>query len=363
MERFTDEQRSLSDGMKSLIEFHRMLLAKGQEEWFSKITIDSLPDDVVRKMADFFDKAIPNFSPAVFFAEDGIFRFRTKGTLVRVNFGRYYSDFIELMNALREDRQRQPQRKYEKRDKSHDSDEEPDLAVEKITYETPVPPTREPIKLTLRFPPKSFNSKSKGKQNLKIVHRPSGNRDETEKEDSYWTLKQADLNPPPPYYETFQIGGGTYTQFLDALSTTDIPQDIYMHSPIASPKDGQESSFIGVVKYFLVKYCLAFGSFARLKPCKECGGLFVEKRKGQRDFCSGLCRKRHHDKLQPREKRLCRERQNAWINSKRKQGNPYHVYMDDCKECQGPYPSGSCPVLRSKNEETFEGLDKAVKKR
>ena len=176
----------------------------------------------------------------------------------------------------------------------------------------------------------------------------------------------SDLNSPPIFYEIFHVGAGSDSELSDVLFTTDLSMDPNEDPQIMSPKDGTRTSFIGVVRYFFVKYYMVFGSFDRLKLCKSCEKLFLEKKLGHREFCSGLCRKKYHDALQSPEKRLCRERQNSWI---RYQFNFHKVLKTkhklmrftvqkfECETCKKCLESGDCQVLRDKNDEAFKIID------
>jgi hypothetical protein len=112
----------------------------------------------------------------------------------------------------------------------------------------------------------------------------------------------------------------------------------------------------------LIRYQYLFGSFKRVKVCKQCGNLFFEKRLGAREFCSGLCRKHYNDNLQPPESRHCRDRQNQWMDNKSRKifsvSSIYRVQRDDCAECDGTKKSGECPALIKKNKKAFAELAK-----
>ncbi len=114
-------------------------------------------------------------------------------------------------------------------------------------------------------------------------------------------------------------------------------------------------------------FYVAFGSLNRIKLCKNefCRRLFIEKRLGSREYCSNICRKKHHDSIQDPSKRLCRERQNAWIRNKlsaqfiaklQQKIQEYHVFMDDCKSCVEQVKGGFCKKLEDKNKKVFVAL-------
>ena len=344
MARFTSEQKKLAEGMETLIDLYHMIESMQGEHWFSELVIKAVPDKVVEKMATFFDHVIPNFSPALFFPEKGLFHFRTNGTSVSVNMKRHFTDFLNVMNAIRDD--------YLSGKLAGC------LRVDKVIYET--------IGISGANPAKIFTTRPKaGSRNVpanavfKIVQPPAqtGSRASIRR---YIKSEGSDLNSPPLFYETFEVAPENNSEFYSQLVTTDLPLDPNEDSPIMSPKDAVQCSFIGVIRYFLVKYWVVFGSFERLKACNRCKKLLFEKKLGAREFCSGLCRKQYHDASQPREKRLCRERQNFWIRSGVGKLTDYRqhytVSRDDCEKCKTCSPSGSCPVLNQKQKKTIQEI-------
>ena len=121
-------------------------------------------------------------------------------------------------------------------------------------------------------------------------------------------------------------------------------------------------------------FYVAFGSFNRIKLCKNksCEKLLIEKRLGSREFCSNICRKKHHDSLQDPATRLCREKQNAWIRNKLSpvftrlrpelQELPeYHVFKDDCNFCVNQVKGGLCKKLENKYDKKHKKAFMALK--
>ena len=146
--------------------------------------------------------------------------------------------------------------------------------------------------------------------------------------------------------------GKTFHRYRSIL--TGIP---YLHAP-GYDKIVKLYEFLNGVFF---GFYVAFGSFKRIKLCKNksCEKLFVEKRLGSKEFCCDICRKKHYDSLQDPAKRLCREKQNAWIRiklspvfTKRRpilQSLPeYHVFKDDCDLCVNPVKGGLCKKLEDK---------------
>jgi hypothetical protein len=183
----------------------------------------------------------------------------------------------------------------------------------------------------------------------------------------YYNLKSSALNKAPNHFESFRIR----VHYSDDDPDSDDDPGVFRlerGSRISSlgyftPKAG----FIHVIKYLLVKYQYLFGSFERIKICKQCEKLFIEKQLGAGMYCGGTCRKRHYDSLQPKEKRLCRERQNWWIRYRHlfhRWPRGFTLQKDDCLNCPGTVESGRCPLLIKKNKRIFEKYaDPNLKKR
>jgi hypothetical protein len=172
------------------------------------------------------------------------------------------------------------------------------------------------------------------------------------------------LNDPPSSYDSFVLGNHDSGLFDFVSANYNLLEVDGGGWKIFSPGHSQrEASIFDVAVYVLIKYQSLFGSFDRIKKCRQCENLIFEKRLGTREFCGGTCRKRYNDSLQPPEKRLCRERQNAWItrqfNTKRGRGIPmvYRLQKDDCSECTGQFRAGECPILRRKNLKAFKIID------
>ena len=125
------------------------------------------------------------------------------------------------------------------------------------------------------------------------------------------------------------------------------------------------TDFLGLLRYFLVNYYLAFdSSFDRIKACgyDKCRKLFFEKKSGSAEFCSKICRRARYKEND--ETFNCRERQKAWIRSKinNKQirhlfyekyeffPTAYYMYKHECASCISQAKGDSCPISLEKNE-------------
>ena len=119
------------------------------------------------------------------------------------------------------------------------------------------------------------------------------------------------------------------------------------------------SSAVDYLKCIFVNYHIAFGDYSRIKICKWCKKLFVEIRKGRKEFCGDICKKRDNY-----AKRQCIARQNNWM------GNRDEFNMDeflefesikkiDCGTCdmykdKNKSPAGKCPLIEQKNPEAYK---------
>lgn len=119
--------------------------------------------------------------------------------------------------------------------------------------------------------------------------------------------------------------------------------------------------FIDAVKSIIVNFHFAFDGFNRLKLCKNCQKLIFEKREGYREFCDVICRRNFHIKAEPRNKRLCRERQNAWI---RNRFSGLHqvksVQRSECEICAQVKESGKCETLINKYSRSLQKIIKNI---
>jgi hypothetical protein len=159
-----------------------------------------------------------------------------------------------------------------------------------------------------------------------------------------------DLNIPPPYYELFQVSCkpvyplGRY-----------FPHGVTVSSPGYLK---EKTEFIDVIKYILVKYVSLFGSFNRIKVCKNCGKLFLEKKYGYGIFCNVRCRVNYHIEAEPKNIFRCRARQNRWAG--RILLTPYTVLKEECEKCENlpiaekEPKGGKCIQILHKNANALE---------
>ena len=330
MARFTVEQKRINEAMKLLIDLYYRFLETDPKDWFS--------DDTIQLIAKILDKTIPNFSPCLFFQEPSMFRYRGKDERIRIseiqiNDFRIFMDLIhtDISNGIRDffiisERIAKTQVRSNikilsnaEQIESIDHNKIPNMPLCKI-----IPPL-----------PKDANTK--------LVS-------------EYLSFRNMTLNELPAEYESFRLQVNRDC----ALDKEFVLEDAGTISCPGYIKP--EISFTKTIKYLLVKYQFLMESFERVKICKQCKKLFVEKKLGAKEYCSGTCRKKHHDSLQPKEKRLCRERQNKWINYQslfNDWGRVYTIQKDDCLDCTAAAESGKCPALIKKNKRNFEKYAKA----
>ena len=133
-----------------------------------------------------------------------------------------------------------------------------------------------------------------------------------------------------------------------------------------------QDTFLSLVRSILVHYHVAFGDYSRIKECQheDCGHIYFEKRLNCSGFCSKKCRIANFRQKEPRDRLLCRDRQNKWY--KHKSNNlkaitdredyrirtPYYVSKEDCRQCDKPAESGECVALRLRNKAGFELINK-----
>lgn len=353
MARFTDEQLRYGMAMKLMIDLYYQLKALdpkhieiGDESsaWYS--------ESLILKMAEIFHLTIPNFSPCLYFIDGAIFRYRGKGETISVTRGGL-SNFVKAMDSLKADVS----------------------ANVFVCFKI-----RKIITVSHELAATASELKGKAIKRLKstTTHRaectivPPINRKAASdgKMSAYLAQKTNSLNTVPGRKDSFILDGCDSTlgnvvseNYRILYNALDNGRDVNRYD--CPGFEETTSSFFDVIAYLLIRYEWLFGSFERVKVCKQCDRLFFEKRLGAREFCSGLCRKHYNDSLQVPEKRLCRERQNQWIFYKYNNisGFPkvYRLQKDDCNKCNGVTPSGKCPALMKKNPKAVKFLKRHAK--
>lgn len=123
------------------------------------------------------------------------------------------------------------------------------------------------------------------------------------------------------------------------------------------------SSFTQIFRSLIITYHYEFGNLAKIKACKQCGKMFIEKQTGMREYCSPACRKKIHTlSLNPNTTK-CLQRQNAFINyhfrelTDKDKPRPHLIYIEDCNDCAGRNnlpKGGHCRILIERNTELLK---------
>ena len=144
----------------------------------------------------------------------------------------------------------------------------------------------------------------------------------------------------------------THSEFAKKILYTEPREE----TPTTIPSLGFQNwdSFIRIIRSVFVNYHFAFGDFKRIKLCKKCKKLLFEKKKGSRDFCSDDCKIKKFIASEPQKKIRCRNRQNEWH---RRTSSGYITYniikKKECRYCK-KYPkkikAGYCPLVQHHNK-------------
>jgi hypothetical protein len=361
MVRFTQEQIRFGKAMGLMFGIYQQL--KALELWKLSLGDQSAPwfsKSLVRQVAEMLHLIIPNFSPSLYFQQYSCFRYRGTNDVISVTSGALLN-FIGAMDALKEDVSRKTL-DDQKEDGSEKGQSRICFRIDEIVVESHKKLEVEERRHGRR---QADNKGGKKSKRLKFSIVPALNHAVAplSEETAYRELYNMHLNDPPSSYDSFVLGSRDSSLFDFVTTNYNLFEAEGGGWKIFSPGYSQrETSIFEVAVYILIKYQWLFGSFDRIKKCRQCENLIFEKRLGTREFCGGTCRKRYNDSLQPPEKRLCRERQNAWIsrrlNTKKDRGITivYRLQKDDCSECTGQLRAGECPILRRKNSKAFRIL-------
>jgi hypothetical protein len=349
MARFTEEQSRFAEAMKLLISLYHKL--KSLDPSSSKPQVGPIPwfsEPLISELAEIFYQTIPNFSPCLYSVKYSSYRYRSKDESIFVTTGGF-QNFIAAMDALKEDISRKVTICFKVNEMITESHEKLDGSKEGGR-------------------PHKLQSKPVGKCKVTILPdiENSSLAQAPEKIRDFLDTYHQDLNKMPSSFDSFVLGLHDSSLFDVATTNYNLYSDNEDRRHIFSP--GYSKSRISIsdaIIYILVKYQWLFGSFERVKICKQCEKLFLEKRLGIREFCGGTCRKRYNDSLQAPEKRLCRERQNQWITYKHNNltGFPpvFRLQKNDCAKCNGTAESGKCPMLIKKNKKAMQFLERFKK--
>jgi hypothetical protein len=410
LERLNDEQKYFRDAMQILIDLYYFVKKiddnmvvpkdgnppltpdKGQLIKINKHSFFIKEDPffikpVIMLLARLFHKTIPNFSPCEFFSNPPFFHYRRALEFIHfekpIGKSNPFQEFIEIVDALKSGLDIPNLFNITKVTREYYAYKKSKIRAHRKDYEMAVdsgPDYRGPHKEIGKheneneYPwvygadPKNIERGSKSA----ISDFPWMNYDDTMghihkltyvKEDvncrimpiinglSDYTSETVlkDLNAPPPYYDLIK-----FTCIPISISRYFRPSEV-VSSIVSSPGYLKEKTdFIDVIKYILVKYVSLFGSFNRIKVCKNCGKLFLEKKYGHGIFCNTLCRVNFHIESEDKNIFRCRARQNRW--AERNLTRPYNVQKGDCRGCIN-HPvaekipkGGKCALLLDKNK-------------
>jgi hypothetical protein len=351
--RLTDEQRRYGGAMELIIELYHQLkeistkslkLGRNPKAW--------LNNDLIEKMAKLFHLTIPRFSPCLFIAEYSIFRFWGEEDEIRITNGSVLN-LVAAIDALKEDRSKGVTKCFEI--KEH---------IVKFHQQTAGGGTGVTARRRNRGRPIRDN-----KVEIVIVPAVSAVKAMSDQMRDYRDKLHRHLSKTPANLDCFNLGLNDSKLFDTITENYALCEPDGREFCIFSPGYGGKSlSVFEAAAYLLIRYQWLFGSFERVKLCKQCSKLFVEKRLGSREFCGGTCRKRYHDSLQSPEKIKCRNRQNQWIRYKAHEISKYYnsiqayrLQKDDCHGCADITIGGKCPALIKKNPKAYKYLSKHEK--
>lgn len=349
-------QQNYLEGMKTLLGIYYLLKSLPNDQWFS--------DKVIKMIARTFSLTVSNFTKSVFYGDRLFYylRYGESGTAITLDesqlkrFSKIFDDFqTEIVNGRIEEA-------YRVTRSSTSVDYLPiqnkELKHIKQDFYSPF------TKITQSFSCKIYREKEpwyiKGKTDssiYKIIH--------------------SNLSQLPNYHETFHVDLNFDSHLVYTLSASgphiiaDLPDQLEV---IESPSPAKETSFCDAIRYVIAKFYTIFGSFDRIKVClnNDCQKLFVEEKLGT--FCCNMkCRMKYNVNRQPKQIRLCRERQNNWLRNQLKRKDitikdidnlqdPNHVHKSDCDNCIKQMKSGHCLCLQNKNSKSLLIIEKYPKR-
>ncbi len=252
MARFTIEQKKISEAMKLLIDLYYRFLESDRKDWFS--------DETIQLIAKIFDQTIPNFNPCLYIRKSSIFRFRGRDERIRISEIQI-NDFITFMNLMHTDISKGILKFFrflERIVRTHER-----TNINTLSYVEEIESVE--------------HNKIKNMPLCKIIQ-PIPEDADTQTKSEYHNTIDMTLNEPPDEYESFR---------LQMMSDCALDKEFYLEdgSMISCPGYIKPNiSFTKTVKYLLVKYQFLMESFERVKICKQCSKLFVEKMKGALRF-------------------------------------------------------------------------------
>lgn len=333
-------QQNYIEGMKVLLEIYYTLKSLPRNQWFS--------DKMIQMTVKLFVLTISNFSKSILY-KDGVkyrLQYGKSGTAVFLNEGEFIK-FLKICDDIHQEA-------------SNGTLGEAYRVIKSSLSMDFLPNERKRIKHLSKelYSP------------VRIIHQSYPCKIHKAKNSS--DIKgSTDLGDLPIYHEIFYVDFNFSSQLVYSLSAngpnllSDLPDELEV---IESPPPSRDTSFCDMIRFIIAKYYVIFGSLERFKVCLNgnCKKLIFEKKLGSKQCCDTQCRMEYNKNRQSREKRLCRERQNHWMNCqiirkdiKEKMPNSsYNVHKSICDNCAEPVDSGQCPHLQEKNSKAFLVINK-----
>lgn len=348
--RFTQEQIQISNALKTMIEFYYVLKPLKEKDRYSLAAI--------RKLTSFLGSAIPNFLPCLCFPQFHFFYYRfypPRDASNRIDDRTTYdfhvltisdfTEFIQIMEAVEEDRKNDVTDFFSFTECSYD-DFWHVFRSKSVQYLMPL------YRLTEKMKDRNDIIVLDGEGIIEYGGKPKTKiKGDSIQQFAFkycrnLNITLADFTDRDKYFESFDYNGNRESAVSRHFAETKVSD----YKPTTTPGYKKQISDLSeATKFLLVKYGFLFGSFDRIKICKNCGKLFFEKKKGAGTFCGDGCRLHRHIELEDPKKHSCRNRQNRWLG--RRFSTPDYVGKDECESCsEWKTQSGSCPILTKKNE-------------
>jgi|GEM_PF-3623000 len=338
-------QQNYLEGIKILIDIYYLLKSLDKKLWFS--------EKPIKMIASLFTLTISNFTQSVFYG-DGCFyhlRYGKKDTEILINEAEL-KKFLQIVDNIY----------TETLNSSIKNTYHVIKATTSVDY---LPVQNKQLKKLgqdLYFPTKKITKAFK----CKIYDRKDPWYLNGEFNSKIYDKIHSDLNQLPCLQEVFNIDINLDSSLHYSLSSFDSITASEHDNIVVSPQLNKKTTLSDAIRYIMAKFYTLFGSFNRIKVClnENCKKLIIEKKYEAKLFCNKECRMIYNAYHQPREIRLCRERQNQWLRNKLN-GNdispdiaPDHVHKEHCNTCKKVMKSGLCSILIKRNSKAIREINK-----
>lgn len=342
-------QQNYLEGMKYLLEVYYLLSSLEEVHWFS--------DKPIQMIAKLFTFTIPNFSKSIFYWDGYTYhmKYGDKNTEIKIT-NLELKKFLKIVSAFYEDvSNNRICTAYNIKKSTMFIDSIPGRNEQLSSIKvTPAKRITETFQCKIYRQPNPWHSDESF--NIKVydqIHADLFNGSDYEK---------------PDYREAFFVDIDLDSRLIYTLSTIGPSSATDQDDIIMTPSTIEDTYFCDAIRYIFAKYFSVFGSFDRIKIClnHNCKRLFVEKKFGVKVFCGKKCRMEYNANHQPRNVRLCRERQNQWLRGKLNHKGvifrdpktkqvinppaPDHVKKEDCDMCTVQSDTGFCLVVMQRNQ-------------